>query len=313
MQNCQDSYSTTFSSFPEIHSYHQNLSQRSLWTRCRVNQLHVEPLVRGASHFPTLTAFAPGTSETAVEDTLDHLGLAIRCDSKLYPVRDTAYKSLLDRAKVGGNGLTKLTKDELAQVLNTFLGHFKSEALVLVRDEKVSAVHSGDEADYSVLPIDQLLNALQQKLNIRFPGNEFDAGYSDHAITSAAWSLPDQKEDLIGTYTKVLADRGKTAMASRLTPGIRFITSDTGIASAKVPGERHDPCLQETQYAEEGGSGSHRHVRNDLRRRPRNRARCFPRHAGDSLYHEGLRRAGEQAPHAGGKHGQGTHPQLERL
>ena len=77
MQNCQDSYSTTFSSFPEIHSYHQNLSQRSLWTRCRVNQLHVEPLVRGASHFPTLTAFAPGTSETAVEDTLDHLGLAI--------------------------------------------------------------------------------------------------------------------------------------------------------------------------------------------------------------------------------------------
>lgn len=234
MQNCQDSYSTTFSSFPEIHRYHQNLSQRSLWTRCRVNQLHVEPLVRGASHFPTLSAFAPGTSETAVEDTLDHLGLAIRCDSKLYPVRDTAYKSLLDRAKVGGNGLTKLTKDELAQVLNTFLGHFKSEALVLVRDEKVAAVHSGDEADYSVLPIDQLLNALQQNLDSRFPGNEFDAGYSDHAITSAAWSLPDQKEDLIGTYTKVLADRGKTAMASRLTPGIRFITSDTGIASAKV-------------------------------------------------------------------------------
>ena len=116
MQKCQDSYSTTFSSFPEIHSYHQNLSQRSLWTRCRVNQLHVEPLVRGASHFPTLTAFAPGTSETAVEDTLDHLGLAIRCDSKLYPVRDTAYKSLLDRAKVGGNGLTKLTKDELARL-----------------------------------------------------------------------------------------------------------------------------------------------------------------------------------------------------
>lgn len=79
-----------------------------------------------------------------------------------------------------------------------------------------------------------MLDALQQKLDIRIPGNEFDAGYSDHAVTSAAWSLPDQKEDLIGTYTKVLADRGKTAMASRLTPGIRFITSDTGIASAKV-------------------------------------------------------------------------------
>ena len=41
-----------------------------------------------------------------------------------------------------------------------------------------------------------MLDALQQKLDIRIPGNEFDAGYSDHAITSAAWSLPDQKEDL---------------------------------------------------------------------------------------------------------------------
>ena len=46
--------------------------------------------------------------------------------------------------------------------------------------------------------------------------------------------MPDQREDLIGAYTKVLASQGKTAMASKLMPGIRFMTSDTGIASAKV-------------------------------------------------------------------------------
>ena len=234
MQNCQDAYFATFPSFAELFGYQKQVNDRSTWTHCAVNQLHVEPLNRNSSCYPALKEFAPGVSQEAVEDSFNNLGLAIRFDQKLYPVRETAYKSLLDRAKISGSGLNKLTKDELAQVLNTFLGHFRSEALVLVRDEKISAVHSGDEADYSILPIDRLLNVLQSKLGDRFPGNVFEGGYSDHAITSAAWSLPDQKEDLIGAYARLLASKGKSAMASRLMPGVRFLTSDTGISSAKV-------------------------------------------------------------------------------
>ena len=234
MQNCQDTFSATFTSYNELFGYQQQVSSRSQWSHCAVNQLHVEPLNHNSSCYPALKEFAPGVSSEAVEDSFNNLGLAIRFDQKLYPVRETAYKSLLDRAKVSGSGLNKLTKTELAQVLNTFLSHFRSDALVLVRDEKISAVHSGDESDYAILPIDLLLGTLQAKLDVRFPGNVFDAGYSDHAITSASWELPDQKDDLIGTYTKLLDAKGKSAMASRLTPGIRFLTSDTGIASAKV-------------------------------------------------------------------------------
>ena len=225
MQNCQDAYFATFPSFAELFGYQKQVNDRSTWTHCAVNQLHVEPLNRNSSCYPALKEFAPGVSQEAVEDSFNNLGLAIRFDQKLYPVRETAYKSLLDRAKISGSGLNKLTKDELAQVLNTFLGHFRSEALVLVRDEKISAVHSGDEADYSILPIDRLLNVLQSKLGDRFPGNVFEGGYSDHAITSAAWSLPDQKEDLIGAYARLLASKGKSAMASRLMPGVRFLTA----------------------------------------------------------------------------------------
>ncbi len=104
----------------------------------------------------------------------------------------------------------------------------------MIRDEKVSAVHSGDEVDYSILPINELLSTLQEKLDDRFSGNQFETGYADHSITCASWEMPDQKEDLIGTYTKLLASQGKTAMASKLMPGIRFITSDVGVSSAKV-------------------------------------------------------------------------------
>lgn len=104
-----------------------------------------------------------------MEDTAENLGLAVRVDGELYPARMTAYKSLLDRAKIGGNSLPKLHREILAEVLNSCLNLYSSDALVLVRDEKVAAVHSGDEVDYSILPIDELLRTLRQNSMIAFP------------------------------------------------------------------------------------------------------------------------------------------------
>ena len=232
-QRFQDCYSTTFSTYPSMLSYHEMQSQASLWTRCPVNDLYVEPLDL-ASALAAEDGFAPGISKEAVYDTMENLGLAIRVNGAYYPVRETAYRGLLGRAKIGGTALPKLEKQKLADVLNNCLQLFKRDALVLVRDEKVSAVHSGDDADYSVLPIDELLKTLQMKLDARFPGNVFKEGYSDHAVTSAMWELPDQKKDLLGTYAKMLSAMGRSAEADKMIPGIRFTTSDTGIASAKV-------------------------------------------------------------------------------
>lgn len=234
MQNCMDNFSTTFGSFLQMQDYHQEQARHSLWSRCKVSSLQVEPLDKASPLYDDRSAFAAGTSDDAVEDTASNLGLAVRVNGELYPVRETAYKSLLDRAKIGGTALPKLGRSVLAEVLNACLQLHSADALVLVRDEKVSAVHSGDEVDYSILPINELLTTLQSKLDARFPGNQFEYGYADHSVASAAWKLPDQKEDLLGAYTKLLASQGKGAMAARLTPGIRFLTSDTGVASAKV-------------------------------------------------------------------------------
>ena len=184
-KTCEDSYFTSFGTFPLLQDYHVAQAKSSVWKRCKVCELGVEPLSKSSPLLGNLSAFAPGTSSEAVEDTANNLGLAIRVDGELYPVRGTAYKSLLDRAKIGGTALPKLTREELASVLNICLSHYHADALVLIRDEKVSAVHSGDEVDYSVLPIHELLNELQQKLDLRFPGNAYETGYCDHAITSA--------------------------------------------------------------------------------------------------------------------------------
>ena len=234
MLTCKDDFATTFDSYPEMIHFHESLSKGTVWRRCKVKDLHVEPLDASSALCTTPSAFVPGTSEDAVADTVENLGLALRVGGDLYPLRTTAYKTLLDRAKISGTALPKLKKAELAAVLNACLAVHSSDALLLVRDEKVSATHSGDVRDYSVLPIDELLHTLEQKMDARFPGYHFVNGYCDHAYTSGCWTFPGQREDMLGTYAKALQTKGMGTMATKLVPGIRFLTSDTGVASAKV-------------------------------------------------------------------------------
>ena len=234
MLQCQDGFYTTFGSYPMMRDYHEKQSKDSRWVRCKVNELQIEPLDANSPLYSCSLPMAPGVTRDAVDDTAENLGLAMDIDGAVYPIRTTAYKSLLDRAKIGGTVLPKLSRKVLSDVLNECLKLYPSDALILIRDEKVSAVHSGDAVDYSVLPIDELLLTLQNTLDARFPGNEFKCGYSDHSLTSASWTMPNQKDDLVGNYAKHLDSIGKSYLAKNLVPGIRFMTSDTGVASAKV-------------------------------------------------------------------------------
>ena len=229
----QDDFNVQFDAFSEMLGYHESQSRESTWTRSAVKDLYVEPLDL-ASRLVCGGEFAEGISMNAVYDTMSNLRLAIRVNGAFYPVRETAYQGLIGRAKIGGTALPKLKRAELAAVLNTCLQLFRREALVLVRDEKVSAVHSGDSVDYSILPIDELLRVLQSSLDVRFPENVFLKGYSDHSVTSAAWMFPKQREKLLAIYERMLVANGSAVDASKFVPGIRFTTSDTGVASAKV-------------------------------------------------------------------------------
>ena len=235
-----DGYSVGFGTFDEMRAYHDKLSSESLWLRCAVRELRVMPV---KSESAPWYGYAPCVSEDAVADTAQNLGLAVRVCGEAYPLRQTAWKSLLDRAKLSGSVLPKLSREKLADILNECFKLHGSDALALVRCEKVSALHSGDESDYSVLPIDELLSTVSAKLNERFPGRVFVSGYTDHALTGAEWTMPGQHDELLKTYEAMLTARGKGAMAARLMPGIRFMTSDTGVSSAKV-----SAMLMGTQY-----------------------------------------------------------------
>lgn len=231
MQPCEDAYSTNFSTLPDMLNYHVKQSRQSHWVRSPVNSLRILPLTPSTS---TAVGANPEVSLEAIADTMENLGLAAEADGNVWPVRTTAYKSLLDRAKINGSALPKLDREDLANILNTCLALHSAEALVLIRDEKVSAVHAGDEQDYSILPVDALMNALCTKLDERFPCNEFAGGYTDHTVATAMWSFPDQRKALLETYDKALAAHGQKHLVSKLIPGIRFSTSDVGMAAASV-------------------------------------------------------------------------------
>lgn len=75
MQKCQDSYYTTFSSYMQIQDYHEEQAKQSKWQRCQVNS-DGRAVSKNSPLYGNLSAFASGTSEDAVEDTAENLGLA---------------------------------------------------------------------------------------------------------------------------------------------------------------------------------------------------------------------------------------------
>lgn len=234
LNQCQDNYARTFASYDDMQRHQEATTKGSRWQRYKVKDLRIEPLDHDSPLFTNPYAFANGVSDESVKDTANNIGLAVSLDGEIYPLRNTAYMGLLERAKINGSALSKLRRTDLAEVLNHCLALHSSDTLVLLRDEKVTAAHSGNEAEYSILPIDELLQIIDEKLRNRFPGNVFQRGYCDHALATAEWIMPDQKDDLLGCYAKTLTIHGKSNLAKKLTPAIRFVTSDTGISSAKV-------------------------------------------------------------------------------
>ena len=86
MLSCHDNFEANFDNYPSMLSYHQALSMASSWRRCKVKDLHVEPLDPTSPLYGHPAAFAAGTSEDAIKDTAANLGLALNVDGNIYQI-----------------------------------------------------------------------------------------------------------------------------------------------------------------------------------------------------------------------------------
>ncbi len=168
-----------------------------------------------------------------IADTMENTSLLLKVNGETYPVRSCAIKSILERARISGHALNKVSKSIFTQILNYCMDVASGDSLIKVADDKVSAVHGGDPKDYAILEILPLVQCVRSILDLDFGGNHFLTANFDHSIVTAIWSLDGQANELMETYRQAVAEKGVTeAMSAR--PGLRFTTSDVGVSAANL-------------------------------------------------------------------------------
>ena len=141
-----------------------------------------------------------------IADTMENTSLLLKVNGETYPVRSCAIKSILERARISGHALNKVSKSIFTQILNYCMDVASGDSLIKVADDKVSAVHGGDPKDYAILEILPLVQCVRSILDRDFAGNHFLTANFDHSIVTSIWSLDGQANELMESYRQAVAE-----------------------------------------------------------------------------------------------------------
>lgn len=215
------------------------------YTRVNIADMSVFPL---ANVEDELEAELDTSLDEAVADTKCNLKLGISFTDEdgstfKFPLRETARKTLLDRAKISGPSLERLTKSKLCSVLNMCYELYPNNStLVYFNNNKISAVLSGDDIDYSVMPLASLLEVLHTKFDELSFEFKFLKGYLDHYYCFSQYEITDS--NLLDSYQQALRTHNIPFSSSRMKAAVQFLSSNVGMSSAKVSSFiKNDDCL----------------------------------------------------------------------
>ena len=229
-----DNFKCSFSNSDQFLEFLKERKENSHWMVAPSNSLQFKPLVKHSELGNLyMQLFQSNGSAEVLVDTMENTSLLLRVDGKDYPVRSCALKTIMERARISGNALGKVSKTVLTQILNYCMDVATGDSLIKVADDKVSAVHGGDPSDYAVLEMQEMFQSVHNFLGREFPGNTFLTANYDHSIVTAIWSLDGQANDLLDTYQQELAAHGLYGKFS-VTPGLRVTTSDVGMSGANL-------------------------------------------------------------------------------
>ena len=177
--------------------------------------------------------------DETVQDTMEGTRLMLHVNDNgcvtEYPVRDTAITSICERAGLKGSAITasyrdRAVKETFCNILNeAFTLWNNKDSQVLIRDEKVSAVHS---QEYCVFPTIDLLTVLKRSLDKDFPGYQLKSAETSHSLTVIMYDLSAHADTLLGSINKALKRNGKEEIKG--TPQLLFTTSDTAGSGANL-------------------------------------------------------------------------------
>lgn len=225
-----DEFQTTFANTKEMLDFLASRGQNSQWIRKPTRLLRLLPLEKEADK---LKGASGNSMDDILEDTEKNTNLLLKVNGETYPVRNCAIQTILSRARVSGYGLRDLETATYAKVVNYCLKVAKGDALIKIADGKVSAVHGGDEHDYSILDMREIFATTSEYLQVHFKGSEYmeGSGMYDHSIVSATWKLGGNQE-LLDTYRKALRDNGLEDKVE--APALRLTSSDVAASGANL-------------------------------------------------------------------------------
>ena len=152
-----DNFSRSFSESGDFFQFLSARQARSKWMTAPSKELRFEPVERGSTLGNLYMQIYDHNGDADVlEDTMENTSLLLKVDGKDYPVRSCAIKTVLERARISGHALNKVSKTVFAEILNYCMGVASGDSLIKIADEKVSAVHGGDPKDYTVMELHKL-------------------------------------------------------------------------------------------------------------------------------------------------------------
>lgn len=233
-----------FTELKEAYDFFENQKKTDLWQTCKTEEISIMELYNNPIMLQVVKQDMDMTnvSDKTVEECMETHKLAVRfpTESKMltFPIRDTAFKTICERAGIGGRTLSciedKTRQAELdpqikALIFNECLKCYSSKSLVLVRDDAVSAILSGDESDYQRLPMIDLIKTLESSLETFVSDYELFNSKCDYEIAQITYRLFDDE------LTKAIKDAFigiKKGM--EVIPYIKLVTSDVGISGANL-------------------------------------------------------------------------------
>ncbi len=228
-----DHFSCTFKDPDEFLSFLRERKQNSSWMTVPSKNIQFQSIEADSPYGNLYMRIYQNNGRAEVlADTQENTCILLNVNGYDYPVRSCAIKTILERARISGHALSKVSTDVFAQILNHCMKVASGDSLVKVADEKVSAVHGGDAKEYAVLEMLPLFQKVTSYLDDHFPGYQFQTASFDHSLALAIWSLDGQESQLLDTYQRELALKGLTG--KRVRPGLRFMTSDVGISGANL-------------------------------------------------------------------------------
>lgn len=228
-----DNYSVTFNEPDEFLGFLKERKENSMWMTAPSKALQFQPLEKDTPMGNLyMQIYEHNGRAEILADTMENTSILLSVNGNDYPVRSCALKTILERARISGHALSKVSTSVFTQILNYCLDVASGDSLIKVADDKVSAVHGGDPKDYAILEMLPLFQRVKDYLEEHYPGCRFMTASFDHSLALAIWSLDGQSDQLLDKYCRELAAKG---LSNRVVkPGLRFMTSDVGVSGANL-------------------------------------------------------------------------------